>query len=514
MCASRFCIFDNNGLHVRLRGAAAGWAVTRGGETRCGRGMRSEKAEVISGMALWFCLWLALAAGSARAQDVTGASNCSFVPRCTGAGGVSCEYCPAECGTCASVGVIRDCVEAGVAHISIDDGPSLAGTATTLLDTLKARGVSASFWCVYCAPPCTSPPRPPPPPSAPLRAAAPERAARRAASGQTCSHAIDEWTCLRAGWRRFSLSSGGAVRVVGQNVAARPGEVARMAAEGHLVGSHSYTHAHFNGLQDGGAKLAAELAATRAAIQRAVPGYDVKYHRPPFGELSAPVLATVQAANMTAVLWTSMGDLLDWTDDAGRSRHALDQAMNLADPATTSIILLVHYTEPGMACGLDAVISRVRARGYALVSAEECFHGRGANATPYPLQRPPTTPPQNLTAEEAAICTRRDLACVDGDGCGGAVGCCAAGACCATYGEGSPTGYCVGPDDADLQPGDLAAACAAGRCLAGACAFCGDPLALRPPPDPGLRQTDSDYRCPAPPIQLLTRTVVAVLAGG
>jgi len=72
--------------------------------------------------------------------------------------------------------------QAGTISLTFDDGPSEAGTTAAVLDTLKARGLSATFY------------------------------------------------------------------VVGANVAANPGLVARMAAEGHTIGNHTLNHLRLTSL--------------------------------------------------------------------------------------------------------------------------------------------------------------------------------------------------------------------------------------------------------------------------
>jgi hypothetical protein len=177
---------------------------------------------------------------SARAQDITGAANCTVFPLCTGAGGVSCLYCPQQCGSCPSQGVFDHCHEAGTAHLSIDDGPvSPTGQMLDILKDESARlgyPIHASFW------------------------------------------------------------------LIGRLVAERADVVRRAVADGHAIGSHSFTHDHFNSKPNTD-QLRRELNETVAILESTVPGYKITMHRPPYGELNMPVLEAVKAANLTAVLW-------------------------------------------------------------------------------------------------------------------------------------------------------------------------------------------------------------------
>jgi hypothetical protein len=91
-----------------------------------------------------------IAAVVVTGQDITGAANCTVDPPCTGSGGVSCLYCPNECGSCPANNVYDHCVEAGTVHLSIDDGP--APTIDRILDILRDESdrigypIKASFW--------------------------------------------------------------------------------------------------------------------------------------------------------------------------------------------------------------------------------------------------------------------------------------------------------------------------------------------------------------------------------
>ena len=91
------------------------------------------------------CLLVALGMSPAVfAQE--GPTGPAFCTACDGPGAISCQYCPAQCGICSSVGVIDHCHQAGVAHIIFDDGP--LATTPAVLDILKAKNVKASFWLI------------------------------------------------------------------------------------------------------------------------------------------------------------------------------------------------------------------------------------------------------------------------------------------------------------------------------------------------------------------------------
>jgi peptidoglycan-N-acetylglucosamine deacetylase len=65
---------------------------------------------------------------------------------CNGTGSYSCIYCPEQCGTCDSIGVIDHCVDPGTVHLSIDDGPT--DWTDEALNVLAAHRINASFWLI------------------------------------------------------------------------------------------------------------------------------------------------------------------------------------------------------------------------------------------------------------------------------------------------------------------------------------------------------------------------------
>jgi hypothetical protein len=174
--------------------------------------------------------------------------------------------------------------------------------------------------------------------------------------------------------------------------------------------------------------------------------------------------------------------------------------MTKFDPASNSWIILSHWIDPSMTCGLSAVIRYVAARGYRWVGIDECLYGRPPGSPPYPLAvRGPLD-------SNSSACDRPPTFCTDGDFCGPEATCCQPGACCTPYDDGSGLGYCLGPIDIN----NLTDACGAG-CLGGACTECGNPMILHPPLAPFPDEQASDFACPYVPPPIWTRTVIVLI---
>ena len=84
---------------------------------------------------------------------------------------------------------------------------------------------------------------------------------------------------------------------VGKNVVAHPEIAKRIAAEGHLLGNHSYTHPWYVSVL-GGAALRGEMERTQDAIESAS-GVRPRYFRPPSG-MTGPNFPGAEASGAEA----------------------------------------------------------------------------------------------------------------------------------------------------------------------------------------------------------------------
>jgi peptidoglycan-N-acetylglucosamine deacetylase len=94
---------------------------------------------------------------------------------------------------------------------------------------------------------------------------------------------------------------------VGRNVRAHPDIVRRAIAEGHAIGSHSFSHPH--PAHTPLPQLAHEYAEGRSAVA-AVAGPDLRLFRPPHGHLSVRSAVMVRRQGLSPWLWTV--DPEDW----------------------------------------------------------------------------------------------------------------------------------------------------------------------------------------------------------
>lgn len=138
----------------------------------------------------------------------------------------------------------------------------------------------------------------------------------------------------------------------GEHAAAHPALVREIAAAGHVLGNHTWTHPRLTTLaaaardqevrrtQD----LLAELTGTRPVL-----------FRPPYGDTSAAVASTITGHGLTEVLWSV--DTRDWD---GASADEIVAAAELAGPGGT---VLMHDWSPATVAAVPRILEGLADRG-------------------------------------------------------------------------------------------------------------------------------------------------------
>ncbi|GHG07540.1 polysaccharide deacetylase [Amycolatopsis bullii] len=138
----------------------------------------------------------------------------------------------------------------------------------------------------------------------------------------------------------------------GEHAEAHPALVRAIAAAGHEIGNHTWTHPRLTTLdrpardeevrrtQD----LLAELTGTRPVL-----------FRPPYGDTGPAVAETVAAQGLTEVLWTV--DTRDW---AGCSADEIVAAAGQAQPGG---VVLMHEGRPATLDAVPRILAALTERG-------------------------------------------------------------------------------------------------------------------------------------------------------
>jgi peptidoglycan-N-acetylglucosamine deacetylase len=110
--------------------------------------------------------------------------------------------------------------------------------------------------------------------------------------------------------------------LIGKHVAAKPEIVRRIAAAGHVIGNHTYTHPNLLFCSEG--RIRRELSGCEKALQDSV-GEHSKLFRPPFGARRPAVLKVARDMGLTTVCWSVT--CYDWRPTTAErvERHAARQ---------------------------------------------------------------------------------------------------------------------------------------------------------------------------------------------
>jgi peptidoglycan/xylan/chitin deacetylase (PgdA/CDA1 family) len=149
--------------------------------------------------------------------------------------------------------------------------------------------------------------------------------------------------------------------VIGAEVDAHPALCARIAAEGHEIGNHTYTHRYLPIART--RRVARELAATDRAITAAT-GVTTTLARPPWGGRAPWTVRAFGNAAKRVVLWDV--NSFDW-----KGAPAAEVTQRVLDRARPGSIILMHDARDGGEVTIEAVrllVPQLRARGYELVT--------------------------------------------------------------------------------------------------------------------------------------------------
>jgi peptidoglycan/xylan/chitin deacetylase (PgdA/CDA1 family) len=139
--------------------------------------------------------------------------------------------------------------------------------------------------------------------------------------------------------------------VIGQQAERYPELVRRLAAEGHVIGHHSYYHSEPHSTS--ARQLQQEVHRTRALLNRLLGQAPILF-RPPHGKLTGAKLWRLWRAGQTVVLWN-----VDPKDYALRSASE-GLAWFLRNPIQAGDIVLLHDDHPFAAEMLPELIEKIR----------------------------------------------------------------------------------------------------------------------------------------------------------
>ncbi|MHB0975711.1 MAG: polysaccharide deacetylase family protein [Candidatus Aquicultorales bacterium] len=163
--------------------------------------------------------------------------------------------------------------------------------------------------------------------------------------------------------------------VTGKAVRNYPDILRREAAEGHLIGNHTWEHYHLTELS--ARRIGEEIDRTGEEIARILGARPVLM-RPPYGQMNEAVYREAAKRGYTVALWSSSFQEM-------RYPHPLDAAEYIASRVEPGDVILGHdgglkYHERGVEM-LPLLIRELRKKGYRMVRLDELLEeGRALEA--------------------------------------------------------------------------------------------------------------------------------------
>jgi peptidoglycan/xylan/chitin deacetylase (PgdA/CDA1 family) len=150
--------------------------------------------------------------------------------------------------------------------------------------------------------------------------------------------------------------------LIGENAAAHPDIVRRIAAEGHEIGNHSWSHPQLTKLKP--AALREELERTSSTIAEII-GKPILVMRPPYGATSDYINHWISREfGMKVILWSV--DPLDW-----KYRNSASVQRRILAEARPGAIILSHDIHPTTVAAMPEVLDSLLAKGYKFVTVSE-----------------------------------------------------------------------------------------------------------------------------------------------
>ncbi len=143
-----------------------------------------------------------------------------------------------------------------------------------------------------------------------------------------------------------------------------PEFVAKIAGEGHAIGTHSSTHSYMSKLSE--QQIRAELESSSRAIE-AITGEKVVLFRPPYGDYDDLLVQTAESMGLFTIQWDV--DSLDW-----KNLSASEIENRVVSRVRNGSIVLFHNNGLHTADALPNIIRALKEKGYSFVRIDELIY--------------------------------------------------------------------------------------------------------------------------------------------
>lgn len=149
--------------------------------------------------------------------------------------------------------------------------------------------------------------------------------------------------------------------MIGTNVEKYPKIARKVAADGHEIANHSYSHANLNKLNKTNMKQ--QLIHSQKIIEQ-ITNYKPKLFRPPYGEYNETVINLAEESKQEIIMWSV--DSYDWK--AKNKNTILDNTLKDLKPGS---IILMHDIHEVTAESLPSLIKKLKSDNYEFVTVSE-----------------------------------------------------------------------------------------------------------------------------------------------
>lgn len=161
--------------------------------------------------------------------------------------------------------------------------------------------------------------------------------------------------------------------VLGDVSAARPAALKKIAAAGHEIANHTWSHRALPSLSD--AQVRGELTRSADVIE-SITGTRPELMRPPYGSLSSRVVGILGLREWPIVLWDV--DPEDW-----RYKHADTVYRRVLARTAPGSIVLLHDIHATTVAAVPRILAELADRGYTFVTVSELYGRQLRNGAVY-----------------------------------------------------------------------------------------------------------------------------------
>jgi peptidoglycan-N-acetylglucosamine deacetylase len=156
---------------------------------------------------------------------------------------------------------------------------------------------------------------------------------------------------------------------IGRKITGNEDLLKRMNAEGHLIGTHSYTHSNWFDLFSPG-HMRRELLDSRQSVS-AVIGRNPRFFRPPYGVINPMLKRALNGSGLHVIGFSNRA----WDTSSRNTEIILSRILKKLKPGD---IILLHDTIPESAEVLKKIHEQITSSGYRIVPLDQLL-----NLSPY-----------------------------------------------------------------------------------------------------------------------------------